>query len=64
MLGDEVHAALKRVGITPERVSRVLGGMCHCEQRIQMLNSLHYWARRVISGKVERAEEYLRRILG
>ena len=64
MLGDEVEAALRMVGITPTLVTRVLGRECGCEERKTLLNSLDHWARRVIAGRVERAEEFLRKILG
>jgi hypothetical protein len=64
MLGDNVAAALKLAGITPARVSAFLGKPCHCEEHQQRLNMLDLWARRVIIGKVERAEEFLRKIVG
>jgi hypothetical protein len=41
-LGDMVAAGLSAVGITPERVSAVIGGPCGCEQRKEALND---WGR-------------------
>jgi hypothetical protein len=37
-----VAAGLSAVGITPERVSAVIGGPCGCEERIEALNE---WGR-------------------
>lgn len=59
MLGDVIEGALMRVGLTKERFERWLGRPCGCEARQQKLNRLHAWAARVVSGKVERAEEHL-----
>ena len=39
-LGDMVSAGLAAVGITPERVSRVLGRPCGCKERAATLNEL------------------------
>lgn len=58
-LGDLLHAALDRVGITPDRVSSVLGD-CRCDERREALNQ---WAKRVMNGKVHRAVEYLEELL-
>jgi hypothetical protein len=41
-LGDIVAAGLSAVGITPERVSAVIGGPCGCEERKEALND---WGR-------------------
>lgn len=47
-LGDMVAAGLAAVGITPERVSRVLGGKpCGCKKRQQALNQ---WGRKLGIG--------------
>ena len=46
-LGDYVAAALKTVGITPERVSRLTGKPCGCKRRQQALNQ---WGRRLGIG--------------
>jgi len=66
LLGDAIKAALEKVGITEERVSRwaFRGGKCSCGNRRQRLNQLDAWARRVVAGKVERAKEYLDAIIG
>lgn len=39
-LGDMVSAGLAAVGITPERVSKVLGRPCGCKERAAKLNEL------------------------
>ena len=39
-LGDMVAAGLSAVGVTKERVSKLLGKPCNCEQRRQALNAL------------------------
>ena len=39
-LGDMVAAGLRAVGITPERVSKVLGRPCGCKERAARLNAL------------------------
>lgn len=39
-LGDIVATGLSAVGITKERVSKLLGGDCGCEERQQKLNEL------------------------
>jgi hypothetical protein len=61
-LGDIVHKALSVVGITPERVSQWIGAPCGCEERRKKWNSLSAWAGRVLSGRVDKAREYLDRI--
>lgn len=69
-LGDLVHTALAKVGITRDRVEAVarwIGkkeGSCGCEQRQQKLNLLSSWARRVLKGRLDRATEYLSIFLG
>ena len=63
LFGDWIEVALSKVGITKERVSDWLGEECNCEERRIKLNSLHIWARRVFSGKTEKAKEYLEEII-
>jgi hypothetical protein len=62
-LGDAIRQALAVLGITPERVERFWAN-CQCEDRRERLNQLGWWARRVLRGHVERAREYLDRIIG
>lgn len=62
LLGDRIHAALSAVGLTPESVSAFVGAECGCRDRIDRLNALDRWARRVVAGKTERAVEYLKSI--
>ena len=46
--GDRVEAALKLVGVTPEKVSAWLGRPCGCAERKNRLNKLGRWAGRVL----------------
>ena len=62
-LGDVVEKALKAVGVTEERVRKVIPN-CGCRKRREMLNRLSLWAQRVVSGKTEDAEKYLDEIVG
>ena len=62
-LGDTTAKALASVGITEERVNRWLGGPCNCEKRRVKLNQLGSWVSRVLSGKMEKAEEHLETIM-
>lgn len=39
-LGDMVSTGLAAVGITPERVSKVLGRPCGCKERAAKLNEI------------------------
>lgn len=61
-LGDSIAAALSLVGVTPQFVERWIGECC-CKKRQERLNILGNWAVRVISGKVDKAAEYLEKIV-
>jgi len=68
-LGDLIHAALEQMGVTEERANHLLrivtvGKMkiCGCRQRQDQLNALGNWARRVLGGKTEQADEHLQEI--
>lgn len=64
MLGDEVERALESVGVTPQSIYRWLGVSCGgCKERRDKMNALHAWAVRIAKGKVEKAKEYLERIM-
>lgn len=63
LLGDLIASALAKVGITTEKVEKALKRPCKCRERVEMLNGLDAWARRVVSGKVEKAAEYLSALL-
>ena len=39
-LGDLVESALKKVGITKERVAKVTGKKCNCSKRRDTLNKM------------------------
>ena len=49
--GDRVEAALKAVGVTPEKVSAWLGRPCNCAERKKRLNALGRWADRVLGRR-------------
>lgn len=61
--GDMVETALSSVGVTSERVEKWLGKPCGCKERRDKMNALGLWARRVLTGKKENAEEYLLRMM-
>ena len=52
-LGDHLERGLSAVGITKQRVSRLLGKPCKCKQRQQRLNELG-----------QRAAEAVRKLTG
>lgn len=58
-LGDTVELALTKVGVTKNRVERWLGRPCGCLERKEKLNELHGWAKKVLTGKCQDAEEHL-----
>lgn len=58
LLGDFVHKALERVGVTPELVSAWIGD-CGCVDRRQRLNRLHLWARQTVDSSAQKAREQL-----
>lgn len=62
-LGDAVEAALTAVGVTEEKVSKWLGEPCNCPERVEKLNNLSRWAKRVAKGKLDKAKEYLSDIM-
>ena len=62
-LGDAIHEALSRGGVTPELVERWTGPNCGCKDRQERLNQLGRWAARVVAGKLSKAKEYLLEIL-
>ena len=61
-LGDAIEQALEVAGITKERVEYWLGRPCGCGERQEKLNALSRWAKRVLLGRTEKAQEYLREI--
>lgn len=63
-LGDEVEKALSIMGITKDRVESWLGEPCNCPERREKLNSLGFWAQRVISGKIRQAKLFLGKLIG
>lgn len=62
-LGDMVEAALTSIGITSERVEKWLGRPCGCKERKEKLNRLSRWAKRIVLGQTDKAEEYLDEML-
>jgi len=51
LFGDHVAESLKRIGITPSSVEKLIGKKCHCEERRQLLNRLDAWARNKMMPK-------------
>lgn len=58
-IGDAVEKVLSGISITPERVEEWVGKPCGCRERKWKLNQLGAWMKRLVSGKTEKAEEYL-----
>jgi hypothetical protein len=54
--GDQLESVLKSVGITEDRVSRLLGRPCGCTKRKEMLNRLGEWTKKVLTGEAGEAE--------
>lgn len=63
LIGDQVEAALKLIGVDKSAVVHLLGEDCGCSERKELLNQLDRWARRVISGRLESAKIFLENIL-
>jgi hypothetical protein len=58
-----VESALTLAGITKERVSHWLGKPCNCKERQAKLNQLGIWTKRVLAGKLEKAQEFLDQLI-
>jgi hypothetical protein len=65
-MGDILHDALQKVGITKDRVEKWLGRPCGCRERHKKLNDIHRWAARFLAGYEvpETATEKLLGIIG
>ncbi len=63
LLGDMLENALSTVGASKSMVETWLGRPCGCEERQFKLNQLHLWAKRIMLGKLDRAQEFLDRII-
>jgi hypothetical protein len=61
--GDHIQQALAAVGLTDGLVSSWLGRPCGCKERQGKLNALDSWARRIASGRIAQAEEYLKKLM-
>lgn len=61
-LGTLLGKALAIIGVTDDRVSRLLGGKCRCPERRQWLDELSAAASRVVAGKPD-AEKYFRELV-
>lgn len=62
-LGDRIEQALTLVGITTERVERLMGRPCGCRERKERLNRLGQWAARILTGQTDGAKESLDAVL-
>lgn len=58
-----VREALKRAGVTQERVEAWVGAPCGCEERVTKLNIINSWVLSVLGGKVEGAAQLMEGIL-
>lgn len=58
-LGTALETALDTVGIDKAFVAEWVGDCNGCAERRQKLNALGAWSARILSGKMERAKEYL-----
>ena len=50
-LGDKIADGLAALGITPQRVSKLMGGDCGCNKRKEKLNELHKKALNLMRSK-------------
>lgn len=57
-LGDAIESVLSAVGITPDRVSRLIGKDCGCKQRKEWLNRVTLWARQSKSLPADEAAKH------
>lgn len=57
-LGDLIESALSAVGITEERVTKLIGKDCGCKARKEWLNRVSLWAKQ--TKKIESKEEALK----
>jgi hypothetical protein len=57
--GTTIETALSRMGVNHERVSRWIGAECGCRERRDRLNSLSWWAQRVVEGKIRDMGRFL-----
>lgn len=62
-LGDHVEAALTRVGVTQDRITRLLGTCGGCTRRKKFLNDLDEWAEQWADKAIAAARAALDRIL-
>jgi len=63
-LGDAVELALRKVGVTKERVEEWLGRPCSCIERQKRLNELSAWAQQVGQATIATARDWLSRLIG
>ena len=63
LLGDRIHSALETIGITEDVVTNWIGAPCQCQERIEKLNQLDCWARRVASGKFKDAKRFFQEMV-
>ncbi len=57
-LGDLIESTLSAVGITPERVTKLIGKDCGCKQRKEWLNRVTLWAKQ--TKKIENKEDAIK----
>lgn len=58
-LGDAVEAALSFVGITPDRVKKLIGKDCGCQKRKEWMNRIRLWGKQAVKdGDKDEATKY------
>jgi hypothetical protein len=62
LFGNMITASLKAVGVTEERVAKLVGG-CGCSERRRRLNSLDEWARNAIKNNAKTARSWLENLV-
>jgi hypothetical protein len=62
-LGTNIEAALRMIGLTSERVEAWLGRPCGCKERVEKLDQLGMWAKRVLRAKTQSPHDELEGIL-
>ena len=57
-LGDLIESALSTVGITPDRVTKLIGRDCGCKKRKEWLNRITLWSKKVPTLDPEEARRH------
>ncbi len=63
MISSLLETALAAAGISADRIEWWLGMPCGCRERREKLDAVEAWARRIMGGRIEKAEKYLNDLL-